>query len=304
MKYELVFIPFPVSGHLRSAVEMAKLLVDQANHLSISVIILPFLSGRDDVGASDLSDASNERLRYELISDEDQQNAEPAGLDMHINNQVPKVRRAVAKLVEHKSTRLAGFVLDMFCTSMIDVANEFGVPSYMFYTSSAGALRLRLYFQQLDDENEFNFSESDLDDSEAELVIPGLTCPYPVKCLPRNLSSKEWFLIFVNQSRRFREMNGILINTVAELEPYPLESLSTGFHPVYLVEPLLHLENQVDDSKEEKQTEILSWLDEQPAKSVVFLCFGSLGSFSEGQAREFAVALEQSRHRFLWSLRS
>ncbi|ESQ47688.1 hypothetical protein EUTSA_v10021907mg [Eutrema salsugineum] len=304
MKSELVFIPFPGIGHLRSIVEMAKLLVKRENHLSISIIILPSPLGGDDVDASSYVAAlSSERIRYESISDGDQQNEEPTRVDKHIENQVPKVRRAVARLVEDdKSTRLAGFVVDMFCTSMIDLANEFGVPSYMFYTSNAGALGLGLHVQRLYDENKYDVSELDLENSEAELVVPFLTRPYPVKCLPRNLASKEWFPIFVNQSRRFREMKGILVNTVAELEPYALESLSSGdthTPPVYPVGPLLH----IDDSKEEKQSEILAWLDKQPARSVVFLCFGSFGSFSEEQAREIAVALEQSGRRFLWSLR-
>ncbi|XP_031278140.1 UDP-glycosyltransferase 71A15-like isoform X2 [Pistacia vera] len=47
----------------------------------------------------------------------------------------------------------------------------------------------------------------------------------------------------------------------------------------------------------------MEWLDDQPPSSVVFLCFGSMGSFDEDQVKEIACALEQSGHRFLWSLR-
>ncbi|KAK4342404.1 hypothetical protein RND71_038220 [Anisodus tanguticus] len=47
----------------------------------------------------------------------------------------------------------------------------------------------------------------------------------------------------------------------------------------------------------------MKWLDEQPNSSVVFLCFGSMGSFEEDQVKEIANALESSGYRFLWSLR-
>ncbi|KAL4369500.1 hypothetical protein GQ457_05G005040 [Hibiscus cannabinus] len=47
----------------------------------------------------------------------------------------------------------------------------------------------------------------------------------------------------------------------------------------------------------------MQWLDQQPRSSVVFLCFGSLGCFGADQVKEIAYALEQSGHRFLWSLR-
>jgi hypothetical protein len=47
----------------------------------------------------------------------------------------------------------------------------------------------------------------------------------------------------------------------------------------------------------------MEWLDDQPPSSVMFLCFGSHGSFREKQVKEIACALEKCGHRFLWSLR-
>ncbi|GJY37527.1 UDP-glycosyltransferase 71E1 [Tanacetum coccineum] len=47
----------------------------------------------------------------------------------------------------------------------------------------------------------------------------------------------------------------------------------------------------------------MTWLNDQPDSSVVFLCFGSMGSFNEKQVKEIAAALERSGQRFLWSLR-
>ena len=48
---------------------------------------------------------------------------------------------------------------------------------------------------------------------------------------------------------------------------------------------------------------IMEWLDAQPEASVVFLCFGSWGSFGKAQLREIALGLEGSGQRFLWALR-
>lgn len=53
----------------------------------------------------------------------------------------------------------------------------------------------------------------------------------------------------------------------------------------------------------DKGFEILEWFHQQPNASVVFLCFGSLGSFDEDQVKEIACALERSGCRFLWSPR-
>lgn len=69
---------------------------------------------------------------------------------------------------------------------------------------------------------------------------------------------------------------------------------------VYPVGPILDLERK---SEVHQSSDIMKWLDEQPPSSVVFLCFGSGGNFNEDQVKEIASALEQSGHRFLWSLR-
>lgn len=50
--------------------------------------------------------------------------------------------------------------------------------------------------------------------------------------------------------------------------------------------------------------ECLAWLDAQPEKSVVFLCFGSRCTHSAEQLRDIAVGLDRSGHRFLWAVRA
>ena len=64
----------------------------------------------------------------------------------------------------------------------------------------------------------------------------------------------------------------------------------------YCIEPL------IIDAGEDVPThkhDCLSWMDQQPCKSVVFLCFGSRGSFSREQVKEIANGLERSGERFL-----
>ncbi|CAD6223513.1 unnamed protein product [Miscanthus lutarioriparius] len=73
----------------------------------------------------------------------------------------------------------------------------------------------------------------------------------------------------------------------------------------YLMPSMLHDPATGDgdaDGETKERHECLAWLDEQPERSVVFLCFGSLGSatHSAKQLKEIAVGLERSGHRFLW----
>ncbi|CAK7345180.1 unnamed protein product [Dovyalis caffra] len=309
-KAELVFIPFPGIGHLVSTVDVAKLLVDRDERLSITFLIMKAgVDSKVDRFIDSVSAACKCIRFIDLPKDEHDPN-QPILLSF-IESQKPHVKEEVSKLVSHSelshdSPRLAGIVVDMFCTSMIDVAKEFGVPSYLFFTSGAAFLGLEFYIQALHDEQKVDPTE--FKDSDAELVMPWLTNPLPAKLLPSFLLHKEWMPVFLGQTRRFRETKGIIVNTFEELESHAVSSFFKGnTPPVYPVGPILNLNRDGDHNprsdRSNKYKDIIQWLDDQPQSSVVYLCFGSAGSFDMDQVKEIACALEQSGHRFLWSLR-
>ncbi|KAL3338699.1 hypothetical protein AABB24_027694 [Solanum stoloniferum] len=47
----------------------------------------------------------------------------------------------------------------------------------------------------------------------------------------------------------------------------------------------------------------LDWLNKQPPRSVLYVSFGTITSFSDRQIKELAMGLEQSKQRFIWVLR-
>ncbi|XAR69484.1 Trans-zeatin O-beta-D-glucosyltransferase [Bertholletia excelsa] len=51
------------------------------------------------------------------------------------------------------------------------------------------------------------------------------------------------------------------------------------------------------------QHKCLKWLDKQPAKSVLFVSFGTTNSMADEQIKELAIGLEKSEQKFLWVLR-
>lgn len=216
----------------------------------------------------------------------------------------PSVRDAVlmhaaSNPASDDSPRLVGFVIDTFCTSMIDVANEFGVPSYLFYTSSATMLGATFYLQAQPDAHWDKIST--LIESDGTIDYPGLANPFPVKLLPDSFLEKDGCYLSCCLAKRYKETKGIIVNTFEELDTRAIEHVfDDKLPPLYPVGPLLNLRGRVDKAGSE---DILKWLDGQPPASVVFLCFGSMGSFGKDQVGHIADALEKTGHRFLWSLR-
>lgn len=295
-KAELVFIPTPAIGHIISTVEMAKLLIDRDDRLSITVIIIKMPHELSAITTYINSLFPSSRLRFSHLP---VLHFNPMEFDIHlfIDKHKPLVKEVVSDLIQSPdSPRLAGFVLDMFNTCMMDVANEFDVPTYVFFTSGAASLGLSFHVQAQHDEHGLNLME--LEAPGTELVVPSYVHPVPSKVLPAMMFEKDG-PGFVDVPRKLRPAKGIMVNTFTELESHAIKALSDGTVPkVYPVGPVLNLKGE-----SQKQDDIMAWLDKQPPNSVVFLCFGSLGSFDAEQAREIANGLEQSGHRFLWSLR-
>ncbi|CAI0397598.1 unnamed protein product [Linum tenue] len=269
---QLIFIPHPGAGHLAAMVELANLLIDRHAALSISLLIITTPSTAAAVTRyTDSLPAASPRITLHHLPNDA---APPAG-------------------------GLAGFVLDMFCTSMIDVADEFGVPSFIFFTSPASVLGFILHIQASHD------GEEGLDITEfegTELAVPSWANPIPRWAFPNNVVKKELIQSFYRIARDFRRTKGILVNSVKELESCAVDALSSsGGNKVYPVGPILNLKGA--DGGGTKKEEVIEWLDRQPKSTVVFLCFGSMGAFREEQVREIANGLEASGLRFLWSLR-
>ncbi|KAM0031939.1 putative flavonol 3-O-glucosyltransferase [Helianthus debilis subsp. tardiflorus] len=143
---------------------------------------------------------------------------------------------------------------------MIDVANEFNLPSYVYFTTSAAFLGFKLHFETLYvDQSKIFWS-----------------------WLTRKKQDGLDFLICTIGS--MRKAKGILINTFLELETHAINWFSgTNFPPVYPVGPLLNLDGVAGKADD---TDVFRWLDNQPRASVVLLCFGSMGCFDEAQLKE------------------
>ncbi|KAI7744753.1 hypothetical protein M8C21_016888 [Ambrosia artemisiifolia] len=308
---ELIFIPLPVIGHMKSTIELAKLLTNQDQRLSITVLIIQPLSGLRTGSAiatyiESLANKSTQQMRFiTLPQDKNLPTRDPKApmrfVNNYINTHCKHVTNVVTEIISQPGPgQLSGFVIDMLCTSMIDVANGFNVPTYVFYTSSACYLGFQLYIQTLCDEQ--NKDVVELTNSDQEVNVPGFVNPVPTKVFPSGYDTKEGVDYVLLISRKLREAKGIVVNSFLELETHAIESLTSdkSVPDVYPVGPVLNLEGGYMENSE---SDVIKWLDSQPCSSVVFLCFGSLGSFDEVQVKEIAYALERSGHRFLWSLR-
>ncbi|KAJ0771088.1 putative UDP-glucuronosyl/UDP-glucosyltransferase, UDP-glycosyltransferase family [Helianthus annuus] len=306
-KLDLFFIPSPLMGHVGQLVELATLFVKTFDHITATVLVIK-LPG-DPIG-TDYTDSFTDHTRIKFIHFPPMepglfQDCPTVGFtaDAVINYHKPIIRELVAShfagsgpLGPGPVRPLGALVVDMFCTSMIDVAKEFNLPTYVFFPSNAAFLGIMFYFQTLQDELGQDISQ--LSHSATKLLVPSYVNPVPPSVVPYVFWDRDnWSKRFIRYTRKYREANGIIVNTFQELEHHALRSYDGNTPPVYTVGPLLKPEKPTPDH------EVLQWLKGQPESSVLLLCFGSRGWFGVDQVGEIAVAIERSGCRFIWSLR-
>ncbi|XP_062109382.1 anthocyanidin 3-O-glucosyltransferase 2-like [Humulus lupulus] len=303
---ELVIVPSPGKSHLAPSVEFAYALLRRDDRFSVTFLVInsPF-----DPSPLSLPPTSHPHMQFLLVpkplqlpSLELMKESFPNYMTLYIKSHLPQIKDIIANRFSTASShRLSGLVVDMFCTSIVDLAIDLGVPSYLFFTSGAAALGMLIYL----------YSRSKLDgavagaDSDPEIHhMPSYVNPVPTNVLPDfALNNKQRKL--GSQDEYIKKTKGIIINSILELETHAVSSLSDGtipFPPVYTIGPLLDFKGNTNDKGSDHE-QIMKWLDDQPPKSVVFLCFGNYGAFSTAQLKEIATGLERSGQRFLWSVR-
>ncbi|XP_030469127.1 UDP-glycosyltransferase 72E1-like [Syzygium oleosum] len=209
-----------------------------------------------------------------------------------------------AEIAELKPRPLA-LVVDLFGTEAFEIADDFGMLKYVFNTTNAWFLALTLYYPHHDET-----SKHDHVYLHKPLDIPGCAPLEYEGTLDLNSRPDDRVLQedYAKMGLDMAKADGILVNSWECLEPRTLKALrdpnllgrfsSVPVHPVGpLIRPVNPVENFVSRSK------VLDWLDLQPARSVLYVSFGSGGTLSADQLTELAWGLEVSQQRFVWVVR-
>ncbi|CAN6708539.1 unnamed protein product [Malus baccata var. baccata] len=186
-------------------------------------------------------------------------------------------------------------------SSIAPVAANLGVPNYIIFTTSCKFSCLMAYLPTLLS-NPSCFA-SDL----KEVNVPGITS-LPIGSIPPPLKNPNHLFtsIIATNSRALSKSKGILMNTFEDFELETLAAINSGrilenLPPILPIGPLDTFEAK---KEQEEDGNYLSWLDSQPAETVVYVSFGSRTAMSNEQIKELSDGLERSGYRFLWVLKT
>ncbi|XP_057453829.1 UDP-glycosyltransferase 88F5-like [Lotus japonicus] len=306
----IVLYPALGIGHIVSMVELAKHILNRHHHHhhSITILLTTGLLDHPSIDAYihriSTSHPSISFLRFPptpIPTARTQSTA--AAAFQFVKNNAANVKSALTNI--SKTSSIKAMIMDLFCNSATEPASSMGIPVYYFLPSGAAVLALYSYFPQLHRQTTASFKDM----PGVELRVPG-NSPLMAPQMPGPIVNREdpayWEMVDICE--QIPMAKGIVVNTFRELEPVAVMAVEEGAcfpepkrvppPPVYYVGPHIAEPQKSDEAMDSK--DCLSWLDKQPSRSVVFLCFGSRGTFSVAQLKEIADGLEMSGQRFLW----
>ncbi|XP_062194641.1 hydroquinone glucosyltransferase-like [Phragmites australis] len=215
-----------------------------------------------------------------------------------VRRTLPHLRALLRSLLDAPAG-VTVFLTDMLCPAALAVAQELGVPHYVFFTSNLMSLVTLLYTPEL-----ARTTTCECRDLPEPVVLPGCLPLHGADLVePVQDRSNPVYPLVIDLGLDYLQADGFIVNTFDAMEHETLETFKElsdkgVYPPAYAVGPFVR-----SFSDEAAKHHCMRWLDGQPDGSVLYVCFGSGGTLSTVQTAEMAAGLEASGQRFLWVVR-
>ncbi|XP_047045293.1 UDP-glycosyltransferase 86A1-like [Lolium rigidum] len=317
-KPHAVVLVYPLQGHVIPVTHLALRLA--ARGFAVTVVNTEAVHhqtaralGVDPAGYDAFADARASALpetmdvRYELVSD-----GLPVGFDrsLHHDEFMGALLKAFSGNVEEVLRRVVVdpaatcLVTDTFFVWPATLARKLGITYVSFWTEPALIFNLYYHVHLLNKNGHFGCNEPRKD---TITYIPGVPAIEPHELMSYLQETDTTSVVHRIIFKAFEEARGadyVLCNTVEELEPSTIAALRAE-KPFYAVGPIFPagFARSTVATSMWAESDCSSWLDAQPAGSVLYISFGSYAHVTKQELHEIAGGVLASGARFLWVMR-
>ncbi|KMT13920.1 hypothetical protein BVRB_4g077610 [Beta vulgaris subsp. vulgaris] len=229
----------------------------------------------------------------------------------------PSAEPLLRELLFGTRDKITCFIIDGWLRFAYEIASEAEVPVIAFRCPSACCIWAYFCIPHIIEAGEVPFKDNEEMDQLVKNV-PGmdsfLRCrDLPSFCREQDMSSCcELQEYFVGEIQRTKYAHSFILNTFEDLEGPILSQIRSQCSTVYSIGPLhAHLKyrlgkgetplsNNSSSSLWEVDKSCISWLDQKPDKSVIYVSLGSTTTLTKDQLTELWTGLVQSKRYFLW----
>ncbi|OVA00785.1 UDP-glucuronosyl/UDP-glucosyltransferase [Macleaya cordata] len=304
-KLHALVIPFPAQGHVIPLMEFSHCLSERG--FKITFVNTEFNHKRVMASLPKNSCKENE-IHLVSIPDgmeagEDRNNLGKL-CDTILISMPGYLEGLIGEINGYNDGKITCIIADENMGWAVRVAKKMGIPIAVFWPAAVGLRTLILHIPQLIEEGILDSDGIPIKQQMIQLspTMPAMNTDHFVwSCIgDRNVQLSIFRYIFSN-SEAIKDADWCLCNSFYEVElsAYPL-------NPKLLpVGPLLagSQPGQLTGSFWTEDSTCLNWLDQQPARSVIYVAFGSFTVFDKHQFHELALGLENAGQPFLWVVR-
>nr|AFJ52980.1 UDP-glycosyltransferase 1 [Linum usitatissimum] len=312
-KPHVLLVPHPAQGHVFPMLKLAHKLTDHG--ISVTVANLDFIhrkiipqqqQGKQSHG----TDGGGIRM----VSLPDGLGSHSDSIDVVLRTEtVQKVLpvRLRELLIQQQSLsnddeeqKFSWIIADACHFGVFIVAREMGIKTVALWTASQENLALVLRIPQLIETGTIN-ENGFLVDKELPISISEEMVAWKANELPWSAPSEELQSFYFKNcyskpSEHCSLYHHVIVNSFHELEPSAFQ-LFPNFLPIG---PLVINSANSGGSFWRQDETCLTWLDNHPSKSVIYVAFGSITILSQKQFQELALGLELAGRPFLWVIRT
>ncbi|XP_024960035.1 UDP-glycosyltransferase 76G1-like [Cynara cardunculus var. scolymus] len=292
----IVLFPMPFQGHITPMLQLANILHVQG--FKITIIHTEYNSPNH---------SNHPHFTFKSISDRFSE-ITTADLDAsycfkYLNKTcVDPFRNCLAELLEDYSDEepVSCIITDAGFYFTQAVADALKIPRLVLETSSLGCTVASDILLSLSENPSFTLPKEG-DHETLAVEFP----PLKVKDVRKGTRDpKGMGELVINMHTQMKASSGIIWNTFIELEEYALETIFQDYQiPSFTLGPFHKYFPASSSSLIEQDRTILSWLDTQAPKSVLYVSFGSVARITELEFQEVAHGLANTSLPFLWVVR-
>ncbi|KAF8378801.1 hypothetical protein HHK36_030150 [Tetracentron sinense] len=302
-KPHVLVIPFPTQGHVMPLMELSHSLIDCG---FVVTFVNTDFNHRRIVESIRQNDCQDRRIRLVSIPDGmapgDDRN-DLAKLCDTMLSVMPCLLEELILKINHDSNdddKITFVIADQSIGWALEVAEKMGIRRAAFWPAAGCLLALLFHIPKLIESGIISANGIPIENQMIKLSpeMPAMnTAHFVWLCIGDPATQLSIYNTILRNNKAVKHADYLLCNSFYELEPSVL-TLVPNLKPLG---PLLgssrfaHLWPQ--------DSTCLSWLDQQPPRSVIYIAFGSLTILDKRQFDELALGLELSGHRFLWVIR-
>ncbi|KAJ0694496.1 putative 7-deoxyloganetin glucosyltransferase [Helianthus annuus] len=303
----ILAVPYPAQGHVMPLMEATRCFT--SNGLKVTFVNTEFIQKRLMSACLEI-DCPSDLMQLASIPD----GMEPCG-DRNDHGKLAKtmfqlmptkLEELINDINKNNDEKITCIIADCYMGWVLRVARKMSIRLALFCPSSAAVLAVSMSLQKLMDDEVINRRSGEILKDQMIQLSTSMPLLDPANfvwaCMGDPVTNQIFFdYLFLEGKDAAEAADHIICNSSMELEP----GAFTLFPKMLPIGPLLATNNatrQVGHLWKEDST-CLTWLDQQPVRSVIYVAFGSITIFDQLQFEELALGLEDTKMPFLWVVR-